>query len=284
MPSLVLALALFVTNQAPSPAQQDPAAKAAAAIADLAAGNFAAVEAKFNARMQSAWPAGQLVTRWTMIVAGVGAHKDCAPAPRVERRPGGDAVTTTCRFERAALEIVVGIDSVGKITGLAFRPAPAATAPYSPPSYAHPSAYTEEELTIGSPAWLLPGTLTTPVGGGKYPAVILVHGSGASDRNETLGPNKPFKDIALGLASRGIAVLRYDKRSKVHGAKMAASSSMTVKDEVIDDVGEAITALRARPRIDAARIVVLGHSLGGMLISAHVAEDVIRDIADFITR
>ena len=122
------------------------------------------------------------------------------------------------------------------------------------------------------------------MGGGKYPAVILVHGSGASDRNETLGPNKPFKDIALGLASRGIAVLRYDKRSKVHGAKMAASSSMTVKDEVIDDVGEAITALRARPRIDAARIVVLGHSLGGMLISAHVAEDVIRDIADFITR
>lgn len=266
MLSLVLTLALFVTNQAPSPAQKDAADKAAAAIADLAAGNFAAVEAKFNARMQSAWPAGQLATRWTMIVAGVGAHKECAPAPRVERRPGGDAVTTTCRFERATLEIVVGIDSVGKITGLAFRPAPAATAPYSPPSYADPAAYTEEELTIGGPEWALPGTLTMPVGAGPYPSVILVHGSGPGDRDATLGPNKPFKDIALGLASRGIAVLRYDKRSNVHGSKMAASPSMTVKEEVIDDVGEAIKALRTRPRVDAARIFVLGHSLGGMLI------------------
>ena len=266
MPSLVLALALFVTNQPPPPAQQDSAVRAAAVIADLAAGNFAAVEAQFNGRMRGTWPAGQLATRWTMIVDGVGAHRECAPAPRVERRPGGDAVTTTCRFERATLDIVVGIDSVGKITGLAFRPASAATAPYSPPSYVDPAAYTEEELTIGGPEWALPGTLTMPVGAGPYPSVILVHGSGPGDRDATLGPNKPFKDIALGLASRGIAVLRYDKRSNVHGSKMAASPSMTVKEEVIDDVVEAIKALRTRPRVDAARIFVLGHSLGGMLI------------------
>jgi dienelactone hydrolase len=264
--SLVLSLALFVTNQAAPPAQQDAAVKAAAVIAALAAGNFAAVEAQFNGRMRSTWPAGQLASRWTMIVAGVGAHKECASGSRVERRPGGDAVTTTCRFERATLDVVVGIDSTGKITGLNFRPASADATPYIAPAYADPAAYTEEDLTIGSSEWALPGTLTMPVGGGPYPSVILVHGSGPSDRDETIGPNKPFKDIALGLASRGIAVLRYDKRSKVHGPKMAASPSMTVKDEVIDDVGEAIKALRARPRIDPARIFVLGHSLGGMLI------------------
>ena len=266
MSSLILALALLVTNQAPAPPPQDAAVKAAAVIAELAAGNFTAVEAQFNGRMRSTWPAGQLASRWTMIVGGVGAHKECAPDPRVERRPGGDAVTTTCRFERATLDLVVGIDSVGKITGLACLRAAEPAAPYSPPSYADPAAYTEEDLTIGSPEWALPGTLAMPVGAGPYPSLILVHGSGPGDRDATLGPNKPFKDIALGLASRGIAVVRYDKRSKVHGPKMAASPLLTVKEEVIDDVGEAIKTLRARPRIDPARIFVLGHSLGGMLV------------------
>ena len=105
-----------------------------------------------------------------------------------------------------------------------------------------------------------------PIGAGPFPVVILVHGSGPADRDETIGPNKPFKDLALGLASRGIAVLRYDKRTKAHGAKVAALTSLTVKDEVIDDVGEAIKSVRAHDRIDPARIFVLGHSLGGMLI------------------
>jgi dienelactone hydrolase len=262
---LVLSLALFVTNQTPPPAQPDAAAKAAGVIADLAAGNFAVVEAQFNARMRSTWPAGQLAERWTMVVTQVGAHKGCSPEPRIERRPGGDAVTTTCRFERAALDVVVGIDSVGKITGLAFRPAAAADTAYTAAPYANPSAFSEESLTIGGD-WPLPATLAMPVGAGPFPAVVLVHGSGPHDRDGTFGPNRPLKDLALGLASRGIAVLRYDKRSKVHGSKMAASPSMTVKEEVIDDVGEAIKALRPRPRIDPARIFVLGHSLGGMLI------------------
>ena len=98
------------------------------------------------------------------------------------------------------------------------------------------------------------------------PAVILVHGSGPNDRDETIGANKPFKDLATGLASRGIAVLRYDKRTRVHGAKVAALTDFTVNQEVIEDVIEAVKALRAQPRIDPARVFVLGHSLGGMLV------------------
>ena len=105
-----------------------------------------------------------------------------------------------------------------------------------------------------------------PAGTASVPAVVLVQGSGPSDRDETFGGSKPFKDVALGLATRGIAVLRYDKRTKVHGARMAAGANFTVQQEVIDDVLEAVKGLRAQTRIDPARIFVLGHSLGGMLI------------------
>jgi dienelactone hydrolase len=91
-----------------------------------------------------------------------------------------------------------------------------------------------------------------------------VHGSGPNDRDETIGGNKPFKDLAAGLASRGIAVLRYEKRSRVHAGRMAGTG-FTVQHEVIDDVLEAVKVLRSGPEIDRARIFVVGHSLGAML-------------------
>jgi dienelactone hydrolase len=94
--------------------------------------------------------------------------------------------------------------------------------------------------------------------------VILVHGSGPNDRDEAIGPNKPFKDIAWGLASKGIAVLRYDKRTKEYGHKMK-SEQINVQNEVIDDALEAIGFLQKREDVDTKKIFVIGHSLGAML-------------------
>ena len=90
------------------------------------------------------------------------------------------------------------------------------------------------------------------------PGVVLVHGSGPNDRDETIGPNKPFRDLAWGLATRGIAVLRYEKRTKRHRLKMALlANSLTVKEETIDDAVAAVTTLHAVEEIDASRIFVL---------------------------
>ncbi len=263
MLSLVLAFTLFVTNQAASPAAPDNVTRSRAIVTALGNQEFASIEAQFTEAVRTAVPPGRLGTIWATILAQAGAFKGCAADPRVRSIADKQMVITACEFERAKLDVQIAFDSDGKISGFALRP-PAM--PYTPPSYANAAAYTEEDLSIGSPEWRLPGTLTVPVGAGPFPALILVHGSGPNDRDESIGANRPFKDLALGLASRGIAVLRYDKRSKVYGAKMAASSSITVKDEVVDDVGEAIKALQGRPRIDRARIYVLGHSLGGMLI------------------
>jgi dienelactone hydrolase len=141
------------------------------------------------------------------------------------------------------------------------------------PAYVTTSAFKESEVTVGSGEWAVPGTIAMPVGTGPFPAVVLVHGSGPNDRDESFGPNKTFKDVALGLATRGIAVLRYDKRTKVHQAKLVNLTAFTVKDESIDDTLLAIGLLRANPLIDPAKIFVIGHSLGGMLIPRIAAAD-----------
>lgn len=110
---------------------------------------------------------------------------------------------------------------------------------------------------------------------------MLVHGSGPNDRDESVGACKPFQDLAWGLASKGIAVLRYEKRTKAYGQKMAAMTEvLTVKEETIDDALEAVNLLRQTEGIDPQKIFVLGHSLGGMLVPRIGLRD--PEIAGFI--
>ena len=105
-----------------------------------------------------------------------------------------------------------------------------------------------------------PGDLSKPV-----PAVVMVHGSGASNMDEKVMKLTPFKDLAEGLGRHGIASLRYDKRTFVHGRKMIRNKNLTVKEETIDDALLAVGMLREDPRIDHSRIFILGHSMGAML-------------------
>ena len=107
----------------------------------------------------------------------------------------------------------------------------------------------------------LPGTLTVPAGNGPFPAVVLLQGSGASDRDEAIGSLKPFRDLAEGLAETGIAVYRFDKRSYVYGMELAANRQITLEDEYLEDAVNAVQLLARQDRIDPDRISVLGHSL-----------------------
>ena len=89
---------------------------------------------------------------------------------------------------------------------------------------------------------------------------MLVHGSGPNDADETIGGLKVFKDLAVGLGSRGIAVLRYEKRTHASPAGVR-----TQKEEVDDAAHAAVAFLKTTSSIDRKRIVVLGHSQGGYL-------------------
>lgn len=125
-----------------------------------------------------------------------------------------------------------------------------------------------ESVTVGvGTKFPLKGILTLPVSDVPVPAVVLVHGSGSSNRDEKVIKLKPFLDLAEGLAARGIAVLRYDKRSYAHPLKMlfGKGDAITVREEVIEDAVLAAELLRKDPRIDGKSVFVLGHSMGGML-------------------
>ncbi len=130
----------------------------------------------------------------------------------------------------------------------------------------------DTEVAFGSEAYPLSGSLTLPEGDGPFPAVILVHGSGPSDRNEQIGPNLPFMDLAEQLSAQGVAVLRYDKRTYLYGNELAALTDITVQDETIDDVVYALEFLQTQDAIDAKHIYIAGHSLGGYLIPRLAAQ------------
>ncbi|RKY85546.1 hypothetical protein DRQ09_07145, partial [candidate division KSB1 bacterium] len=122
-----------------------------------------------------------------------------------------------------------------------------------------------ERVIFGIDRWKLKGKLSFPaVKKKKYPALILVHGSGPLDEDETIGPNKPFRDIAEGLNQEGYAVFRYEKRTHAYGPLLDIKT-LTVREETIDDAVEAVKYLSTRKDIDKKNIFLLGHSLGGFI-------------------
>jgi hypothetical protein len=226
-------------------------------------GEDTALLEKFDAAMKSAFPVDKIKEARVTLTSEAGIFKQQV-GTRTQKYQDYDIVFVTCEFESMMIDFQVVFGKDGKVAGFFSRPA---EYDYVPPAYVNTSSFHEYEVTVGSGEWALPGTLTIPAGNGPFPAVVLVHGSGPNDRDETIGPNKPFRDLAWGLATQGIAVLRYDKRTKVYGAKIAAASEgFTVQEEVVDDALAAVTLLRQTEAIDTARIYILGHSLGGMLI------------------
>jgi hypothetical protein len=224
----------------------------------------------FDAAMQKALPASKLEEVWGQLTAQVGAYQRQIETQQDELQ-GYRRVHVISQFENANIDVLVVFNSEGQISGLFFSPAEGSSAApqsYQPPDYVDSSLFTEQEVTVGAGKWALPGTLTLPRGDGQFPALVLVHGSGPNDRDETIGPNKPFRDLAWGLASQGIAVLRYDKRTLKHANQFTGETldKLTVQEETIEDALLAAELLRSTEKVNPQRVFVAGHSLGGTLI------------------
>jgi dienelactone hydrolase len=263
MVSMVVAIGAPVTSQSAS-GEVTTAGKEFVEL--LAKEDFAGAVGQFDDTMRTALPEPKLRETWQTLQAQAGPFQKQLGI-RATKSAGYDVVLVTCQFKQEALDVKVVFNDKRRVAGLFFVPSHPAANSSEPPSYARTNAFREKEFTVGSGEWRLPGTLTLPTTGGPWPAVVLVHGSGPNDRDETVGANKPFRDLAWGLATKGIAVLRYEKRTKEYADKFKTDGvgHITVQEETIDDALSAAAQLRATDGLDPKRIFIAGHSLGGMV-------------------
>lgn len=166
-------------------------------------------------------------------------------------------------LENQVLMMQLALDGEGHIAGLGLVPVTVQATPA-------PLSAGEAEVSVGADK-PLPGILCLPEGD-SFPAVVMVHGSGPNNRDESIGNTALFRDLAEALYDAGIASLRYDKRTYVYGSQMTAEevSALTVEEETIQDAIAAARLLRETPGVTGVYLV--GHSMGAML-GPRIAEE-----------
>ena len=206
-----------------------------------------------------------LIDGWKSLISLLGDVKSTGAAVSVSD-DSLHLVEIICVFDKGSFKFRAAFNDRGFIVGVFFTPI-LNIQPYEDPPYTDFNIYTSRQFSIQSGKYTLPAKFTTSNKEGKRPVIILVHGSGPNDWDESIGANKPFRDLAIGLACLSdIATIRYHKRTKVYGAEMARNSdSLTVLQETIEDVIAAVKIAKEFKEVDSTKIYLLGHSLGGML-------------------
>jgi dienelactone hydrolase len=217
----------------------------------------------FSAKMKAKMPKKRLEAAWGRVIKKAGAVDKVLRIRRRYVKPSWHIFLGT-RFEKGGYEIRIVMTKHRRVDGFSYRPAPEYASSDRTPPYAKIDSFKERKISLGQDPWKVNGLLALPKKSAtKLPAVVLVHGSGPFDRDNTIGPNKPFRDLAWGLASKGVAVLRYDKRPFAHRkAFIKAFDKITIVQEIIEDAISATKWLATQPEIDPKRIFVLGHSFG----------------------
>lgn len=213
----------------------------------------------FDESEKSKLTADNLKTLWANITKNLGAP---VVLDAVQSKVEGElyVVTVEGEFENAKQNFTVVFNKAENIVGFYMPPN---KTEYSKPFYVDENSFVEETVYLKSGTHQLAAIITTPKGATNFPMVVLVHGSGPSDMDGSVGPNKPLKDIANGLAGKGIGSVRYVKRTVIYPAEFGGA--FTVKEEVLDDAVAAVALAKTVKGADVKSIYVFGHSLGGML-------------------
>jgi len=228
-------------------------------------GEFGKVCAEFDSAIAAHVDSTKLANAWVNLSERVGAFVKVTDI-RTEKENGIDVFIHASEFEKRKVDfkVIFGLDN--KLKGIFFVPVVKKYV-FDDPAYLDSTKFHESKQYVITGDYKLPATLTYPKNVNKPPVAILVHGSGPNDRDETVGNTKIFRDFAVGLAAQGVAVLRFDKRTRNYRKKMAEEvKKLTVKEETMDDVLSAIETVKRDSLLNSKRIYLIGHSLGGMLL------------------
>ncbi len=265
---LLRAVCLFSVGLLAAQSAADPGATAKKALDLMLGGKYQELNRMFT-------PDGQKVYTVDALAKLDGQIKAWGPpgnigAPAVTRPGPNFVVVIPVSFATQNINFTIAVTPEGQIAVLLQRPGEVA---WQRPPYSKPESFRERAVTVGDGDWKLPGTLTVPVGNGPFPAVVLAHDSGPHDRDETAFGTKPFRDLAEGLASRGVVVLRYEKRNRQYASRMAGKAGVTVRDETEDDALKAVALVRSQPEVNPQKIYLLGHGLSGYLAPRIAEQD-----------
>ena len=218
----------------------------------------------FDENMKKQVTQADVQEMWMNLIVSYGAFDYYQTDITPTAKDGYQIVDVPCVFKNGSVTLRLTLNSKGELSGFFITDNTTASNSMQ--------LENDIEVSFGSEEYPISGSLTLPEGEGPFPAVILVHGSGPSDRNEQIGPNLPFMDLAQQIAAQGVAVLRYDKRTYLYGNEMAQLTDITVQDETIDDVVYALHYLKTLDTINSKQIYIAGHSLGGYLMPRIAAQ------------
>jgi len=232
-------------------------------VSQFVKGNFSDFYKDCGTKLQKSITQDDLVKGWNKIIQSLGTP-GASPISVYSKQSGYDVVTSTVACTLYNIKVTITYGSDGKPAGIW-----SSYAPKDPPAPQSTEKWEEVSVKIGE--YELPGMLTLPKGVQKPPVVILIQGSGSTDMNESLGtaPNRPFEDIAHGLAMQGVATLRYNKRTYQY----PSGGGDTIQYEMLDDAAAAVKLLGSDSRVDTNGIYLLGHSLGGMMAPKITADN-----------
>ncbi|WP_442590720.1 DUF3887 domain-containing protein [Pedobacter sp. AW31-3R] len=224
-------------------------------------GKFEEAHGLFDESVKTKITTDGLKQLWTALNTKLGKPKFITPV-RSQEQGEYILVTVEGEFELDDQNFTLAFNKEGKMVGI-FLPPKTNVQVYKSPVYADTTRYAEQEVYIETPNHQLAAIITTPKNVNSFPMVVLVHDSGPGDMDETTGPNKPFKDIAAGLAAKGIGSTRYVKRTLLYPQEF--NKAFTVKEEVLDDVAAAIVKAKGVKGVNNSQLYVFGYGLGGML-------------------
>ncbi len=217
--------------------------------------------------LQDALPEAKLQEIWESLPVQMGKYEELIKVETVEQK---EMVTYiySLSFEKSVLDMKITVDNDKLVTGLFFTPSsvPKPGEENKLPNYIAPDNIEEEKISFNCDGYDINGKIVTPKGVKEFPIVLMLTGSGPNDMDETIYQRKPFRDIAYGLGNKGIATLRWSKRTRDYPNIVDDKPQFNIENEYAEEVTAALSFIKTK--YPKAKLYLLGHSLGATVIPA----------------